>query len=881
VEADLHKPAADRRDELAKFAGFGKRCEFLPNPDRPMTFRPRILLSALMALTAFAPKHFAHAQIFSYDDAGNALVWTNNPLGVAYQGWTNGMNTGFGWTSPWILLQTVRDDAHQNYAGFYNNNGSNIATTNNSSWGMYANGNYNGATPFYNGTNKAVAFRGFAALTTNQVFKIQWLCKGIASGGTTNNRGGFTLRNGMTTNSYLNYNTGSRFEFYYAAGGGSFLIRDGNGINGTGIPFTSVGFNCEFTLEPTDTYRFIVRGATNNAVLYLADGQPLAGSGTIDSVSCYDLQCQDGDQNFNRMQIVSTSLIPPIISKVQPTNSAFFVNPTNKISFQVDSQASTVSGTSVALLLNGVPQTLAFNTNIATRQLLATNTSPMSANVAYIATIIATDANGNASTNTFGFDTMQTNSLWLDVKNFGATGNGTTKDTAAIQSAINACAPGGFVWLHNGTFLSGTIYLTNNMTLYIDPTATLLGSGSVADYPDQNPPLNNSQTSNCKKALVYAPSCSNVTIAGGGTINGNGRNNFTSGVEATRPIAIWMTLCTNVNIRNLNIVDAAMWTVVPMQTDFLTVSNININDDGLNGNRDGIDPVDCWHVTIANCTINSGDDSICLKSGNARGVNDVLVKNCTIVKSQSNGLKFGTASKGPFTNIVFQDCTLQNVAHSAMAVESVDGSDISNVTFQRINFSACQNAIFIILGSRSGVSPGSVSGITYRDITGSAMSDVRGSPISGLLTNGVMYRVKNLLFDNVNIIYKGGVSPVPADPPEYVGQYPENTMWGNLPAYGYYLRHATNVVFTNCYTGVAPSDARPWITTNDVAKLSIYGPWLSVQPGTSGMILQWKNNFILQGADDVAGPYQDVSGASNPCTNAYSSTPKQFFRLRQ
>ncbi len=154
-------------------------------------------------------------------------------------------------------------------------------------------------------------------------------------------------------------------------------------------------------------------------------------------------------------------------------------------------------------------------------------------------------------------------------------------------------------------------------------------------------------------ALVYAQSCTNVTVAGGGTINGNGRNNFTSGVEATRPISIWTALCNQVNIQNINIVDAAMWTVVNMQSDYLTISNMTVNDDGLNGNRDGCDVVDCWHVTIANCTIDSGDDSICLKSGNPRGINDLLVKNCTITKSQSNGLKFGTASTGTFTNITF------------------------------------------------------------------------------------------------------------------------------------------------------------------------------------------------------------------------------------
>ena len=170
-----------------------------------------------------------------------------------------------------------------------------------------------------------MAVRGFNSLTTNQVFKLQWLSKGIASGGTTNNRGGFALRNGVATNSFLDYDTGARFDFYYAAGGGSFLIRDGNGITASGIPFTTAGFNCEFTPQAGNLYRFVIRNTADNSIAYIADGQPLAGSGTIDSVACYDLQCQDGDQNFNRMQIVSTSLIPPIIANVQPTNGTYFV----------------------------------------------------------------------------------------------------------------------------------------------------------------------------------------------------------------------------------------------------------------------------------------------------------------------------------------------------------------------------------------------------------------------------------------------------------------------------------------------------------------------------------------------------------------------------
>ena len=856
---------------------------------KPSQIKIVMLVATTIATLTFAGS--ASAQIIAYDDTAAYYKSPN---------WTNGANQGFGFT-PWVVATNAFSGG--GYRGWYVNNGYAIASVTNvggtaytnCSWGIYA----NGTSPA--GGNRTVAYRGFgSSLTTNVTFELQWMSEGIGPAAT--NYGGFVLRNGNSTAGVGSYETGYRFEFNYTGGGtNSFLIKDGNGTTAVGIPFAAgygnsagghvgaTGLNCEFTLEPNDTYRLVVRSATNNEVLAFLDGQPLAGAAgaTIDSAAIFVNETtgsgsSGGDQNYNRMQIVSTTLIPPVIVNVQPADGSVFVSPNTNVSFEVDSSGQNLLGANVTLLLNGVAQTLVFNTNGATQQLLATNTTPLATNVQYTATIIATDTNGNSATNSFSFSTTQTNSLWLDVDNFGAVGDGVTMNTTAIQSTINACPAGGFVWLHNGTFLSGTIILKNNMTLFIDPTATLLGSGSASDYPTQTPPLSNSQTSNCQRALIYAQSCTNVTVTGGGTVNGNGRNNFTSGVEATRPISIWTALCNQATIQNINIVDAAMWTVVNMQSDYLTISNMSVNDDGLNGNRDGCDVVDCWHVTIANCTIDSGDDSICLKSGNPRGINDLLVKNCTITRSQSNGLKFGTASTGLFTNITFQDCTVMNTAHSAMAVESVDGGTITDVTFQRINFSSCQNAIFIILGSRdSGVTPGSVNGITFRDITGSGMTDTRGCPVSGTLTNGVTYRVKNILFDNVNISFAGGLSSIPSNPPEYAGEYPENTMWGNLPAYGYYIRHATGVTFTNCFTSAASADARPWIATNDVSNFTIIGPTLNISPGTGNLVLQWNNGFTLQTATNVAGSYTDLTGATSPFTNIISTSPQQFFRLRQ
>jgi len=849
-----------------------------------------IVSIAASIVAGFGLASSAPAQTNAYDDAAPYYKTPN---------WTNGANQGFGFTA-WVLATNTFSGGGAR--GWYLNNGYAIATATNvsgtaytnCSWGIYA----NGTSPA--GGNLTAAFRGFAsALTTNVTFELQWMSEGIGFAST--NLGGFVLRNGNSSGSASAYPTGSRFEFYYAGGGtDSYLVKDGNGVAALGIPFAAgygnsagshanaTGLNCEFTLESNDTYRFVVRSATNGAILAFLDGQPLAGTSgsSINSAALFANQTTGsgsggGDQNFNRMQIVSTMLIPPVIDNVQPANGAFFVNTNSNVSFEVDSSVKSLLGSNVTLLLNGVAQNLVFNTNGATQQLLATNATPLAANVQYSATIIALDNNGNNASNSFAFNTTQTNAFWRDVDIYGAVGDGTTMNTTAIQSAINACPSNGFVWLHNGTFLSGTITLKNNMTLFIDPTATLLGSGLASDYPILNPPANNSQQNNCDMALVYAQSCSNVTVTGGGTINGNGRANFTSGIESTRPISIWTALCNHVNLQNINIVDAAMWTMVNMQSDYLTISNVTVNDDGLNGNRDGCDVVDCWHVLIENCTIDSGDDSICLKSGNSRGVNDLLVTNCTITKSQSNGLKLGTASTGTFTNITFQNCTVLNTAHSAMAVESVDGGAIRDVTFQGINFSGCQNAIFIIAGSRdAGVSPGSINGITYRNITGSSLTDTRGCPISGTLTNGVTYKVGNILFDNVNISFAGGLSSIPAAPSEYAGQYPENTMWGNLPAYGYYIRHATNVTFTNCFTSAAATDARPWIATNDVSNLKIIGPTLNILPNTGHPVLQWSNAFTLQSATSASGPYTDLVGATSLDTNQFTNS-QRFFRLRQ
>ena len=420
-----------------------------------------------------------------------------------------------------------------------------------------------------------------------------------------------------------------------------------------------------------------------------------------------------------------------------------------------------------------------------------------------------------------------------DVRAYGAKGDGVTKDTAAIQAAVDACAgKEGVVRLEHGTFLSGMITLKSNVVLSIDTTATLKGTQDDADYPTTNPPTTNTQLKNCRKALIYAEHAHDIRIEGGGTIDGNGNTPKWIGPsqvhpEATRPMAIYTALSSRVTIQNVKVKDAAMWGIVNLEADDLAIRNVVV-DSPLSGNRDGIDVVDCHHVVIENVTITSEDDSICIKSGSRRGVDDVVVRNAHIVRSiVANGLKFGTASYGSFSNVTFEDIVVENVDKAAMAIESVDGADISNITFRRITVHGAGTPIFILLGDR-GTTPsndvhklGSIDGVVFQDITGDSMKYHWSSPLSGTKLADGVHKLKNLKFVNVHIANKGGLAAVPADPPEYVGQYPDPNLWGDMPAFGYFLRHADGVTFTNSTPTVSPADARRWLEQRDVTNVTI------------------------------------------------------------
>jgi hypothetical protein len=420
----------------------------------------------------------------------------------------------------------------------------------------------------------------------------------------------------------------------------------------------------------------------------------------------------------------------------------------------------------------------------------------------------------------------------FDVRKYGATGDGTTKDTAAIQKAITAATgTGGSVLLTKGTYLSGTLTLGSKMTFFIDPSATLRGTTNVADYPTQTPPTGNTQLLNTQRALLYATNVTDLVIDGGGTIDGQG--DAFGGVEGTRPVLVWTVLSQRLRFQNLYLMKGAVWGLVNMENDHVLIRNVNLQSNFIT--HDGLDVVDGSDITVDDCAISSGDDAMCPKSGVRRGIDGLVVKNSIFsgngTSGGSNGIKFGTATYGTIKNATIVDDYVKNVQYAAMAVESRHGSDVHDVSFQRIEFANVGSAFFVYLAQQDTTHPasdvpklGSIDRVSFTDIRGSTSSwgnsPHQGSLITGHIFNGTTYPLTNLSFTNAAISFIGGLGNVPADPVEAMpNQYPESNMFGDLPAWGYYLRHVSGVTFTNCTTSVVNADARQKLVTTDVSGL--------------------------------------------------------------
>lgn len=425
-------------------------------------------------------------------------------------------------------------------------------------------------------------------------------------------------------------------------------------------------------------------------------------------------------------------------------------------------------------------------------------------------------------------------------RELGVCADGETVVTRELQQLIDTCASGeqgGVVYLEGGTFLSGMIECRSNVTLYIEENAILKGVLDLDAYPvklSQKHPNWNTLVQGPQKALIYADSQENIAILGGGTIDGSGDFPGEYGSESLRVSAILLVGCPDVLLCDLYVKDAGMWTIPVVECDNLYIHDVNINSTWY-PNRDGIDICDCYDVLVENCSIQADDDAMCLKSGNESGCDNILVRNTFIISTMANGIKFGTYSYGGFTNCVCEDCIIKDTRTCAITVQCVDGGQIRGLSFRRIEISNVESVFFIIIADK-GRTPdwgshriGTVEELVFEDIYAEKVRRGYGSYLGGYVSGTERYPIRDIRFERVRAAYLGGVTEVPQEPPEFENQYPESNCFGNLPASGYYIRHAENIVFEDCETTILYPDSRETFVLSDAADVRINGKAFVIQ----------------------------------------------------
>ena len=264
----------------------------------------------------------------------------------------------------------------------------------------------------------------------------------------------------------------------------------------------------------------------------------------------------------------------------------------------------------------------------------------------------------------------------LDVRHFGASGDGQTKDTAALQKALDACAAagGGTVLVPEGIYLTGSLVIGANTTLQLAPHANLVGSPDIADYPLVNVRWEG-EFREGHRALISATAAAGITISGGAIF---GPPPALSRLRNPRgPVLIELTSCTNAVLENFTTQYQRLWSIHLLFCKNLTARDLIIRSVSANG--DGMDVDSCDGVTIEHCDINTGDDAISLKSGRgfaaqnlARPTENVVIRDCRLHSSIYAALGIGTEMSGGIRNVKIQDSVISG-RQNAIFVKSREG----------------------------------------------------------------------------------------------------------------------------------------------------------------------------------------------------------------
>ena len=464
----------------------------------------------------------------------------------------------------------------------------------------------------------------------------------------------------------------------------------------------------------------------------------------------------------------------------------------------------------------------------------------------------------------------QPQKIFYNVKDFGAKGDSVTIDGDAINKAIDAAAAngGGTVYFPPGIYASYSIRLKNNICLYIDKGAVILGAKEVNgigyDEPESKTSYDAYQDfghNHWKNSLIWGIGLHDISIVGQGLIWGKGMSRSTNQPKGGGNKAIGLKNCYNVTLQDFSILHGGHFALLATGVDNLIIHNLKVDTD-----RDGFDIDCCKNVRVSNCTVNSPfDDGICLKSsfglGYAKATENVTIANCQVSgydegtlldgtfkreykrysdSSTTGRIKFGTESNGGFKNITITNCVFDY--SRGLALETVDGALLEDVTISNITMRDITNApIFIRLGARmrgpDSLKAGACRRIILSNIVAYNVDWRHGCIISGLPGN----EIEDLQMSNIRIYFKGGgpKDSINRVVPELANDYPEPYRWKIMPSYGFFFRHVKNLKLHDVQVSFMKDDPRPPFILDDVKGAIFYD--IQAQKTTDASFFMLKN----------------------------------------
>jgi polygalacturonase len=460
-----------------------------------------------------------------------------------------------------------------------------------------------------------------------------------------------------------------------------------------------------------------------------------------------------------------------------------------------------------------------------------------------------------------------------NILDFGAVADTSIICTKAIQNAIDICNTngGGVVVVPAGQFKTGTIVLKSHVNLFLEPGAVLYGSKNLGDYLKLKPGYVSLRTQEATIQLIYAENCENVSITGYGEINGQGstfKKLSWNDEGITRPHLLRFIGCSNVLVENITLKNSGCWMQHYLACEKLQIRGVRVFNRN-NFNNDGLDIDGCKNVTVSDFISDSDDDGITLKSTSPRKCENIVITNC-VVSSHCNAIKLGTESTGGYKNIVISNCVVhpsenQDTVYygskngtSGISLEVVDGGSLEDVSISNIHIEGTQSPLFIRLGNRARPYKKGIEVNNIGILRGISISSVRIKNAKGFgcsITGQPGFPVENIRLSNICMEMEGGctVDSTHKKIAEKPKDYPEATMFGMLPAYGFYIRHARNITFAGLEITNRKDDARPAFFFDDVCLAELYSTKLSSSQNNEANIwLNQSSDILIQG-NSVAG----------------------------